>query len=247
MRTSHSFSVRDPSELTTDTETLLTYARAVIDQFHSCLYCGKEMGSPEAARAHMRSKAHERIQWESEEWSEFLIGEGDGERSEGEKPERDDENEVEGDVKGSMAAGVRGVKGDEVVLPSGARILSRLGNASRMRTTRASRVLRTSSAPRVHSDAPSGSPQTPDTSSDVQLRPTSPPTETSQRPSRTLAKRDQQGLVGLPTQQLRALAVTEHKALKRENRARMQAQWVLEKIANRQKHFKPDVPGRLNG
>ncbi|KAJ7702259.1 C2H2 type zinc-finger-domain-containing protein [Mycena rosella] len=65
---------------------------------------------------------------------------------------------------------------------------------------------------------------------------------------RTTARvRGEQGLAGLSEQQRRALAVVEHNMMKRAAGARSAQQWAAEKVANRQKFFRPDVPGRKNG
>ncbi|KAK4615470.1 Core trichothecene cluster (CTC) protein 15 [Fulvia fulva] len=76
-----------------------------------------------------------------------------------------------------------------------------------------------------------------------------PEQSTSTSTSRSLALRDQMGIGGLSDTQRRGLAVVQNKMMAREQRSRNEARWVLEKFGNKtkQKHFKPDVPGRKNG
>ncbi|PMD47175.1 hypothetical protein L207DRAFT_575970 [Hyaloscypha variabilis F] len=55
------------------------------------------------------------------------------------------------------------------------------------------------------------------------------------------------GMIGVPESKRRALRVFEKKMLKRQTRAQNQYRAAVEKGANKQKFFKPDVPGPTNG
>ncbi|KAF1355042.1 C2H2 type zinc-finger-domain-containing protein [Delphinella strobiligena] len=64
---------------------------------------------------------------------------------------------------------------------------------------------------------------------------------------RRVSMRSGMGLLGVHEQQKRALRITEKKMLKQEVIARAQQRWTVERVANKQKHFRSDVPGRSNG
>ncbi|KAJ6567436.1 C2H2 type zinc-finger-domain-containing protein [Mycena vulgaris] len=69
------------------------------------------------------------------------------------------------------------------------------------------------------------------------------------RPSsdRRVAVRGEQGLTGVSEQQRRALMVVEKNMMKREAVARSAQRWASEKVANKQKFYRADGPGRSNG
>lgn len=70
MKTCHGFLIPDIDQLETDLETLLNYLALVICRYHSCIHCGHEKHSAEAARSHMLSKGHCMLDLSSE--SEYL-------------------------------------------------------------------------------------------------------------------------------------------------------------------------------
>lgn len=59
--------------------------------------------------------------------------------------------------------------------------------------------------------------------------------------------RREMGLAGLSDAQRHSLRAVEKKMIRVEMRARNEFQGVREQKANRQKHFRPDVPGRICG
>lgn len=63
----------------------------------------------------------------------------------------------------------------------------------------------------------------------------------------TTNNRREMGIIGLSDVQKRSLRVAEKKMIKVEMRARNESRAVREKRGNKQKHFRPDVPGPSNG
>ena len=66
-------------------------------------------------------------------------------------------------------------------------------------------------------------------------------TATTARNTQALSVRDQRGVIGLSEQQRHSLAIVQKKIRAREQRDRAGHQWTLEKVANKQKHFKVRV------
>jgi len=220
MASAHSFRVPDIEHLQTDTETLIDYLRCVIHEFNSCLFCGSSKYSAEAVKAHMISKGH--CMLDMSEGSDFLdfwmieqvlLEEEDG----------DSGDEVPSQHR-ELDRVAKKLSETEMLLPSGLRVFAR-GDVSISfgRGSAASSRQETAQSRRAEAQ---------------KAIYTSSLTANKPVHTRSLATRDTMGLIGLPDQQRRALAATEHKMMKRENRAMLQQRWIVEKIANRQKNFK---------
>ncbi|PIA89262.1 Zinc finger protein [Cercospora beticola] len=222
MHQAHSFSVPNADDLATDMDTFITYLTLVIETYHSCLYCGNEKHSKEAVQAHMLDKGH--CQLDLSKDSEYL-----------------DFWNVESEVATHFnSAHAIPSTVDDFRLASGQIISNRhAGRGS---------VL---NFPKRHSNPescalaliPASSHRLSTSYSDLT------PSSASDHKRRALARRDELGVVGLSDLQKRALAVTQRKAKTSEDRANNKARWVLENTGNKvkQKHFKPDTPGRKNG
>ncbi|GIZ41122.1 hypothetical protein CKM354_000443800 [Cercospora kikuchii] len=222
MHQAHSFSVPNADELATDMDTFVTYLALVIESYHSCLYCGHEKHSKAAVQAHMLDKGH--CQLDLSKDSEYL-----------------DFWNLESEVAThfSSAHAIPSTVND-FRLASGQIISNRhAGRGS---------VL---NFPKRHSNPescalaliPASSHRLSTSYSDLT------PSSASDHKRRALARRDELGVVGLSDLQKRALAVTQRKAKTSEDRANNKARWALENMGNKvkQKHFKPDTPGRKNG
>jgi len=226
MASAHSFHIPDIEQLQTDTETLIDYLRCVIYEFNSCLFCGFSKYSAEAAKAHMISKGHCMLDMsEGSDFLDFWMVE---------KVFLEDDNAASEDAVPSqppkLDGGAKKLSETEMLLPSGVRVFAP-SEVSTSFGRGASTSSRKASAPRRIAE--------------VQNAIYSSSSTTNPIHTRSLAMRDTMGLIGLPDQQRRALAATEHKIMKRENRAMFQQRWIVEKIANRQKNFKVSLWYRL--
>jgi hypothetical protein len=71
MHKAHGLFIPDQQHLI-DLDSFLGYLSFLISEFHECLYCESIKGSPEAAKHHMTSKGHCRINFEgTARWEEF--------------------------------------------------------------------------------------------------------------------------------------------------------------------------------
>ncbi|PVI01375.1 hypothetical protein DM02DRAFT_654522 [Periconia macrospinosa] len=184
---------------------------------------------------HMRDKGHCMINLEAEsELLDFW------------EISQDDEDQEETSQNKNLASASVHVSATELRLPSGSIITSRSDTAqvrakpmltkyrvkaSQMRTKREEMKA-------ITDGSETKKPKAPD--SNMSMR-TQPGTDLR------VAIRGEMGLVGLSEQQNRALMATEAKMKKREHIAKAAQRWATEKVANKQKFFKPDVPGRKNG
>ncbi|KAM3424136.1 hypothetical protein BST61_g11318 [Cercospora zeina] len=222
MQQAHGFFVPNADELATDMDTFITYLALVIETYHSCLYCGHEKHSKEAVQAHMLDKGH--CQLDLSRDSEFL----------------DFWNPESGLATDIDSAQTIPTTVNDFRLASGQIISNRhAGRGSVLNfPNRHSNPESCALAP-----IPASSHRHSTSYSDLS------PSSASDYKTRALARRDERGVVGLSDLQKRALAVTQRKAKTTEDRANNRARWALESMGNKvkQKHFKPDTPGRRNG
>lgn len=223
MAATHGLVIPDVQELQTDVETLVSYLHLVVADYCECLFCGATKSSAQAARAHMVAKGHCMMNLSA--GSEFL----EFWESESSDTEKSDRYQL--------------LSKTEMRLASGAIATSREDTQSntQSRPRRAPRNME----PAKGIPTPSESSEEPkvDTmggSIDHHDQPR------SQRPSRTLAIRDQMGLTGLSDAQRQSLAVSQRKIDLSALRSRNKAQWTLEKMGNKvkQKHFVVGSPCR---
>ncbi|EME38056.1 hypothetical protein DOTSEDRAFT_75962 [Dothistroma septosporum NZE10] len=219
MATTHGFWIPHLDQLETDVETLLAYLQLVIGRFHACLYCGHEKQSAEGIRAHMLSKGHCMLDMSPEsDFREFWTA------------------SKEEDASDSLSPAQRLLSNTEMRTAAGTIITSRHHEQSRLferaRGGSSNEVAIMASSEQTATD-------------DAQQ----PEQSTSTSTDKSVARRDQMGIVGLSDTQRRNLAVVQKKMVAREQRSRNEARGILEKSGNKtkQKHFKPDVPGRKNG
>ncbi|KAE9363195.1 hypothetical protein N431DRAFT_550879 [Stipitochalara longipes BDJ] len=140
--------------------------------------------------------------------------------------ESDGEKGSEGEVEGSSKAPEILVPIDnELHLPSG----RTLGHRSQARYYRQNKITTDKSAERKAIE------DSPESSRAAGIK------------SKQLATRNAMGMIGVPELKKRALGVFEKKMMKRQVRAQNQYRAAVEKGANKQKFFKPDVPGPING
>lgn len=227
MAASHGLVLPDLQKLETDVDTFISYLGLVAVHYCECLFCGATKRSAEAARAHMLAKGHCMLDLST--GSEFLefwaSGTGNGEDSD------------------SLQRSYQLLSVTEMRLSSGA-IASSWNDAN-------------TSVQKRRSDWPKRAERTraelttltrPDAPSDDIVRGSSrrQGRGKSQEPCRTLATRDQMGLIGLSNSQRRSLAVAQRKIDLSALRARNKAQWTLEKMGNKvkQKHFVVGPPCR---
>ncbi|KAB2569594.1 Cytoplasmic 60S subunit biogenesis factor REI1-like protein [Lasiodiplodia theobromae] len=233
MSTTHSLFIPEPDSLI-DLETFLLYLAAIVFRYHECLYCGAAKSSAAAAQTHMRDKGHCMINLASAD-SELL-----------DFWEFDEDEEGEGAGGGGAAAAASvlssvNVSDTEMRLPSGAIVGSR-HHAESVHNRHGLVGARVQAAKRRKAIADSEHDAAADADGgEADARPQPPSMD------RRVAVRGEMGLVGVPEQQRRALMAVEKKMMKREAVARAAQRWATEKVANRQKFFKPDVPGRKNG
>ncbi|RFU25770.1 hypothetical protein B7463_g10563, partial [Scytalidium lignicola] len=232
MQESHGLFIPDQEHLI-DLEVLVGFLFKLINTFYECLSCGRTKRSPEAAKAHMLSKGHCRINSEDsdlEDFYEFSSSDGEGEEREGNssvKAKRGKGDDIESSRQGML----------ELQLRSGKKVTHR---SKARQSSNAHRKLLTSSPYDADHNA-SGTPESSlNSESNQEQQPTS---------SRQLAVRKYGGMamIGVTDLQKRTLMALEKKMIKMELRAKNQYQARVEKSANRQKHFKNDVPGPSNG
>jgi pre-60S factor REI1 len=245
MQRNHGLFIPDQEHLI-DIEVFLGYLFAIISEFQECLYCSVTKSTVEGIQHHMKDKGHCKINIkQGSEWQLFY-----------EYPDSESETE---NSKSRMPPSHNMVdqitSTDELHLPSG-KILGHRSQVSYHRpniTTRASSPALTAStlAEGATTSPTPGATGSNETRPDQQL---------------TVRKSDMLGMIGVSSQQQRALRPVEKMMLKRESQARDANQAGVQKTANRQKFFKvfpgktmfcvddrvliswqPDAPGRSNG
>ncbi|KAJ5064395.1 C2H2 type zinc-finger-domain-containing protein [Bipolaris maydis] len=234
MRFAHGLYIPEADQLS-DMETFIGYLALIICEYNECLYCGVEKTSLEAIQTHMKDKGHCMINLDGE--SELLdfwdvSGDEDNEEPKGGEKERSNDNRFH-------------ISATEMRLPSGSIITSRSDTAQLRAKPTLTKSRVKASQTRINKDrvkaitnGTEDKLQGPDGNRSMRTQP-----GTDHR----MAIRGEMGLIGLPEQQRRALMATEIKMKKREHIAKAAQRWATEKVANKQKFFKPDVPGRKNG
>lgn len=212
MAISHSFITPGENALQTDLDTFLAYLSLVVHNFHSCLYCGVEKSTAEGVQAHMIAKGHCMLDLrKSSDFREFFVEQALKSISLSEAQHRSD---------------------TDLLLPSGSLISSRHSTGLNPRASRI-RAQKSDTGALVLVARTEEDELTP---SEIQAH----TTRSNKNTALTLSRRDQMGLIGLSTTQHRALAAVQKKLVAHEQRSKNQAQWTLEKGANKvkQHHFK---------
>ncbi|KAF8865302.1 hypothetical protein BDZ45DRAFT_442108 [Acephala macrosclerotiorum] len=214
MQKKHGLFIPD-QEFLIDVETFLGYLSTVISQFHECLYCGSTKNSAEAARAHMMSKGHCKLNPDpGSEYEDFY--------------------EVASDIEDeNLDAGTKEDKSkilmsddNELHLPSG----RTLGHRSQARYYRQRTPVRGKSTERL---AIEDSKESSEGSEELG--------EGGRNTSRQLAirpARGELGMLGVPELQKRALMAVEKKMLKAEAKAKNDYRAGLERLGNKQKFYR---------
>ncbi|KAH7330356.1 C2H2 type zinc-finger-domain-containing protein [Rhexocercosporidium sp. MPI-PUGE-AT-0058] len=224
MHTTHAFSIPHQASLF-DLVTFIEYLSTLITTFQECVYCGQTRDTTAAIRQHMVDKGHCRLAddaAESEEFEDFFDiadTESDGDDIEGRDNGTSPHVPIPTDTK-------------ELHLPSGRTLVHR----SKARTSRQNHNLSKISTQKSIESGPSEASSIPSTTPD-------------RRAVMSLQRSDNanKGMIGVPELEKRAVRALEKKMLKMEVRARNVYQARVERGANRQKFFKPDVPGPKNG
>ncbi|KAJ7029140.1 C2H2 type zinc-finger-domain-containing protein [Mycena alexandri] len=219
MYAKHGLFIPAPEHLT-DLTTFLTYLAALVCRYTECLYCGVHKSSRASIQAHMRDKGHCMINaGPDSELFEFW-----------EFPGSDDDADSDASTpKAKQRPPIVKISETELLLPSGAILGARADSAhGRLHPTGVRGDAKRACAKAIEDG-------------------TAAPKPATTRTDRRVAVRGEQGLIGMSEQQRRALMVVEKKMMKREAVARSAQRWATEQVANRQKFFKPDVPGRKNG
>ncbi|KAK0128863.1 hypothetical protein ONS95_000811 [Cadophora gregata] len=237
LHTAHNFSIPKQTSLI-DLATFLVYLSTLITTFHECPFCGQIRDTAASIRQHILDKRHCRLPEdviESEEFGEFweLDSEEDCEAQDSSGKEGMFDARFDSDTK-------------QLHLPSG-RIL---GHRSFTPSTR---------KPHHQPNTKPSSPQntienttnqpSPSPSSESSLSATVQTHRAARRAAMALTRSENanKGLIGLSDGGRRAVRVMEKKMLKMEVRARNLYAARVERGANKQKFFKPDVPGPKNG
>ncbi|CZT00082.1 uncharacterized protein RAG0_08227 [Rhynchosporium agropyri] len=223
MEKSHGFAIPQ-QEFLFDLPSFIDYLATLITAFQECLYCGQSRDSVSAIKQHMIDKGHCSLAPDAAESSEFEDfydipeGESDEEDSEGGKP--------------AVNITILPLQSDasELRLPSG----RTLGHRSRGRYFRQS-----------HSAAKTSPRET--LAADANEASRSKPSDRREIMGLKRSENANRGIIGISDLEKRAVRTLEKKMMKVEVRARNQYQARVERAANKQKFFKPDVPGPLNG
>ncbi|RMZ71374.1 pre-60s factor [Pyrenophora seminiperda CCB06] len=231
MHSAHGLYIPDPDQLS-DMETFIGYLASIVCEYNECLYCGAEKNSLEAIQTHMKDKGHCMINLDGEsELLDFWDVSGD-----------EDDDEEKSAEKGTTPYGKRvQVSATEMRLASGSIITSRAdtaqlrGKATLTKSRVKASQIRTK---RAITDGSEDKPQAPDNNRSMR---------TQLGTDRRVAVRGEMGLIGMSDTERRALMATEVKMKKREHIAKAAQRWATEKVANKQKFFKSDAPGRKNG
>ncbi|KAL2067232.1 hypothetical protein VTL71DRAFT_1656 [Oculimacula yallundae] len=222
MQKSHNFTIPQQDSLL-DLPSFLNYLSTLITTFQECLYCGQTRDNVSAIKQHMVDKGHCSLAPDAAESSEF---EDFYDISEAESGEEDStESNKTGNTILSNQTDV-----NELHLPSGRTV----GHRSKARYFRQNHITtKTSTQKAIASDSNEVGP--------------SPPSDRRTVMSLMRSENANKGLIGVPELEKRAVRALEKKMLKMEVRARNQYQARVERGANKQKFFKPDVPGPKNG
>lgn len=226
MNQAHGFFIPNQDYLI-DLESLLSYLALLIADFNECLHCGAIKGSMESVQHHMISKGHCTINLD-------------------EKSKLDEFYDYPEDVR--TETWTTGVDG-ELQLTNGKTLAHRSQSKSSARPGTSIGSVK-NALPSIQASK-SGDSTMLSTSSALSITPdeglpsAANAALTSNKPERALMTRksDSQALAGISDVQKRSLRAVEKKMMKMEIRARVEYQRKVEKIGNKQKHFKNDVPG----
>ncbi|KAI0710958.1 C2H2 type zinc-finger-domain-containing protein [Earliella scabrosa] len=220
MASHHGLFVPEPDRLI-DAPSFLTHLAAIVFRFHECLYCGVRKASAAAAQTHMRDKGHCMINLDNPESKLLEFWELSDDSDEGGDEDEDQRQKNRGMVQLSDAA---------LRLPSGAVVSSR----SESRYTRPSSTVHTRAIPAKPTLVRAGG---------AEIARDDPKTgRATSGTTRRIGARDERGLVGVSAQQRKALLAVEKKMRKRDAVIKSAQRWAAERMANRQKHFRTEVP-----
>ncbi|OAA44202.1 TRI15-like protein [Metarhizium rileyi] len=217
MTQTHSFRVLEQQFLIVDVETLIWYLHLVIYGYSECLLCGKTRPSVEGIQQHMVAKSHCQFRLDDDIKDFYEFPEG----------MKSPEDMI--------------ISGESTMqLPSG-KVLGQRAFSTES-TSRRTAALSESQASKRSYGPISGS------TSDLMTR----NYRTLARLSTQLSQfrvGDQQSLAHLPAYELRSVLVSMKKQLSSSQREELRMRSRQEARGNKtlMKHFKPDVPGRLNG
>ena len=215
METSHGFRIPEIAALQEGLEPLLWYLDLVVNQFFSCLFCGRSKRSPEAIRAHMIDRGHCMLNMSS--GSEYLeFWEAARESDNGAAANSNIEDEA------GNEAGSRMLSTNEMALHSGRIIMSRKSDVRAQRHKRSPDKDETSliAVQRDETAQPESAEHS--ATKEIQL----------------LSTRDRMGLVGLSNAEQRVILAAQKRQRTRQFKDASARRWTLEKIANKQKKFK---------
>ncbi|KAH6719274.1 C2H2 type zinc-finger-domain-containing protein [Leptodontidium sp. MPI-SDFR-AT-0119] len=225
MHQTHTFSVPHQDFLF-DLGTFIAYLSKLITTFQECLYCGQTRDTTTAIRQHMVDKGHCRLADDaagSEEFEDFF------DFSDMESDEEDSENgEKETNINSPMLIPS---DANELQLPSGRTLIHR----SKGRYYRQNHVPPKISTQKTIEGRPNrveAGLNTPDRRAIMSLQ---------------RSENANKGMIGVSELEKRAVRALEKKMLNMEVRARNVYQARVDRGGNRQKFFKPDVPGPKNG
>ena len=233
MLSTHGLFIPEPESLT-DLESFLGYLGTIVFECFECLYCGTSKLTLEGVQMHMLAKGHSKLNLHDDsELLDFWELSSDEEGEEGDGVE---------EMRRKME-GIR-VSETEMRLASGAIINSRSDTAQlRAKPGLTQSRLKGEQARKKRDELKAITDGTEGVANAEEKAEGGAKGVTDRR----VAVRGEQGLIGITAQQRHALMVTEKKMKKRESVARAAQQWAKEKVANKQKFFRPDVPGRMNG
>lgn len=216
----HGLFIPDPQHLAIDQEALIKYMSLVIFEHQECLFCGTTRSSISAIQQHMTGKGHCKfsIDDEGSEFRELYSF-------------SDDENAIRsGPSKLPLPID------HELRLPSG-KILS-----SRSSTfTHHQRINRSPSSQSKRHAITDGNNQPEDTAD------ASPSNQQSKQLIAHQRASDRTALIGLPEQQQRLVLATQKRMQKEEVKAKNYSEARVERIGNKQKHYRAAGPSRPNG
>lgn len=225
MQQTHHLSIPNLDTLT-DPETFFAYLYTLIERFHECLFCGRcfDSGFEGDGGGGGAEKARQHMR------DKGHCGiDGGNEEFRG-FWEDDSEDEDEGDGDASTVMGKE--KGVQKLRLESEKFSLSNGRMVRTRWHRLSRHPRPAAIT--------------DTAAETIL-----PNSNSNNSERSIAissSRREQGIIGLSSHAKQSLRATEKKMIRVEMRARNEMRAGVEKVGNKQKHFRADAPGgRPNG
>jgi len=249
MLSEHGLFVPEP-KFVTDLETFILYLSSTISQYHECLYCGTERNSLAGVHQHMRDRGHCMLNFDREpellEFWDFGGSDGDDDNDDEKMQEqeglRHDRNP--GTSWAERVANVTRLSETEMQLPSGMVVKSRT-ETPHDRSSLPSKRRTAIKKARMRAIAASTTTTEDDTALGEHVD--SGSTRGSLADDRRVVRRGELGLVGVSEQQRRALLVTEKKMQKQEAVKKAAYSWVTQRVANKQKFYRPAGPMRPLG